>query len=196
MIINNIDITIPKNNEKNPRYIKDEKYKALVESIENFPYYMTLNSIKLDDNNIVIAGNQRLRACIELKWKTIPSQKFTQEDADRMNDERITKGKEPKSYDQYKNEILIKDNLHSGQWDNDKLANEWDQKELTAWGMDIWNVDQVDLENFFEEQNEDIKQNIDKIILEYTPDDHAKVISKLAELGGSKENAIFKALGL
>ena len=184
-------------NEKNPRYIKEKKYNELKESIENFPFFMNLKPIIIDGDNVVIAGNQRLKACKELDWPDIPAQYFTKQDSEKMNFQRSENGLELKSYQEFKDEIIIKDNLHSGAWDNDILANEWNTEQLNSWGLEIWDVENVDLDNFFEEDKEnEQKQNIDKIILEYTPDDYSKVISKLTEIGGSKEQAIFKSLGL
>lgn len=34
-------------------------------------------------------------------------------------------------------EFLIKDNVSGGEWDWDILANEWNQDELSAWGLDV-----------------------------------------------------------
>jgi hypothetical protein len=41
--------------------------------------------------------------------------------------------------DQQKNEFVIKDNVSSGEFDFDILANEWDVLELEEWGLDVSN---------------------------------------------------------
>ena len=57
---------------KNPRFIKDEKFAALVKSIEEAPEMLELREVVAYDNNgelVVIMGNMRLRALKELKIK-------------------------------------------------------------------------------------------------------------------------------
>jgi ParB-like chromosome segregation protein Spo0J len=67
---------------------------------------------------IVLGGNMRLRAMQEAGWKKAPVQ---------MVDWSIEK----------QNEFIIKDNVGFGEWDWDVLANEWNESELTEWGLDI-----------------------------------------------------------
>ena len=63
--MNNIEI---KTNPKNPRLIKDDKFRKLVKSIEDFPQMLELRPIVVDENNIVLGGNMRLKACKESKF--------------------------------------------------------------------------------------------------------------------------------
>ena len=58
-------ITEIKPNPNNPRVIKDNKFKLLVKSIQEFPEMLELRPIVIDENNIVLGGNMRLKACIE-----------------------------------------------------------------------------------------------------------------------------------
>lgn len=37
-----------------------------------------------------------------------------------------------------KKEFIIADNASFGEWDFDKLANEWDAEDLCSWGVDVW----------------------------------------------------------
>ena len=53
-------------NPKNPRLIKDDKFRKLVRSIQEFPKMMALRPIVIDDDNMVLGGNMRLRAIKEL----------------------------------------------------------------------------------------------------------------------------------
>lgn len=113
---------------KNPRFIRDNKYKKLVESISNTPEMMKARPLivhQQGDKYVVLAGNMRLRAMRELKWKECPC--------------AITaEGTEAKKLREY----AIKDNVAFGEDDMDLLANEWDVSELNEWGMDIkWNDD-------------------------------------------------------
>lgn len=102
---------------KNARSIKDERYQSLKQSIINDPEFMELKPLYVYDN-VVIAGNMRLRACRELKWKEIPIIRI------------------PKSFPPEKLRALaIKDNTHYGEHDWDALANEWSDNPLKEWGI-------------------------------------------------------------
>ena len=61
-----------KPNPDNPRLIKDDKFKKLVESIREFPQMLELRPIVIDENNMVLGGNMRLKACLELGMKEVP----------------------------------------------------------------------------------------------------------------------------
>ena len=113
-----ISIKLIKPNPKNPRFIRDYKYKELLESLRTSFWMMEARPIVVDENMVVLGGNQRLRACQELKYKEVWF-----EDGSKWTKEQQA-------------EFIIKDNTHYGEWDYDMLANEWDQKELQAWGMD------------------------------------------------------------
>ena len=52
-----------KTNPNNPRIIKDDKFKKLVQSIKDFPEMLNIRPIVVDKDNIVLGGNMRLRAC-------------------------------------------------------------------------------------------------------------------------------------
>ena len=63
-------------------------------------------------------------------------------------------------------------------------------------GVDIYNNDTINLDNFFEEDNNNNKENKNKIVLEYTDEDFELVIEALKNHSGSKEQIFFKLLGL
>ena len=108
-----------KGNSRNPRFIRDEKFKKLVASLVEFPEMATLRPLVVDENMTVLGGNMRLKAMQELKWKEVPI----------VVAEGLT--------DAQKDEFVIKDNVGFGEWDWEQLANEWDAEELTRWGLDI-----------------------------------------------------------
>ena len=114
MLINEI-----KPNPNNPRIIKDIKFKQLVKSIQDFPQMLELRPIVIDENNMVLGGNMRLKACIEAGLKDVPVKQ-----AKDLTEEQ-------------KKEFIVKDNVGYGEWDWDDLANNWDVEELTEWGLDI-----------------------------------------------------------
>lgn len=112
-------INLIKPNPNNPRVIKDDKFKKLVQSIKDFPQMLELRPIVIDENNIVLGGNMRLRACNELGLKDVPT----------IYAKDLT--------EEQKKEFIIKDNVGFGEWNWDDLANEWDEELLVKWGMDL-----------------------------------------------------------
>jgi ParB-like chromosome segregation protein Spo0J len=118
-----VKITDVKPNPKNPRVIKDDKFKKLVKSIQEFPDMLNKRPLivftDVDGKYVVLGGNMRLKALNELKFKEIPVII-----ADEWTEEQ-------------KHEFLIKDNVGFGEWDWDSLANEWDVEKLDDWGLDL-----------------------------------------------------------
>lgn len=112
-------ITEIKPNPNNPRIIKDDKFKKLVKSIKDFPQMLELRPIVIDENNVVLGGNMRLKACIEAGLTDVP----VKQAADLTEEQ--------------KKEFIVKDNVGYGEWDWDDLANNWDAEELKDWALDI-----------------------------------------------------------
>jgi ParB-like chromosome segregation protein Spo0J len=112
-----IKISQVKSNPNNPRLIKNDKFKKLVKSVQDFPEMLELRPIVVDENMIVLGGNMRLKACKEAGLKEVWI-----EVADLT--------------EQQKKEFTIKDNVGFGEWEWDMLANEWEQTELEDWGLD------------------------------------------------------------
>jgi DNA modification methylase len=113
-----VKISQVKTNPKNPRIIKDHKFKKLVQSIKDFPEMLEKRPIVVDENMIVLGGNMRLKACLEagLKEVWIDQANWTEEQ---------------------KQEFIIKDNVGFGEWDWEILANEWEPELLDKWGLDL-----------------------------------------------------------
>jgi hypothetical protein len=107
-----------KANPNNPRLIKGNKFKKLVQSIKDFPEMLKLRPIVVNKDMIVLGGNMRLKACIDAGLKDVWIAKAWE----------LTPEQEK--------EFIIKDNVGFGEWDWDVLANEWDMKELEDWGLD------------------------------------------------------------
>jgi ParB-like chromosome segregation protein Spo0J len=119
MQVSKVKISEVKTNPKNPRLIKDDKFRKLVKSIQEFPQMLELRPIVVDENNIVLGGNMRLKACKEAGLKEVYIVKA----------ENLT--------EQQKDEFIVKDNVGFGEWDWDMLANEWDTEKLDEWGLDV-----------------------------------------------------------
>jgi len=119
-------INLIKPNPNNPRIIKDDKFKKLVQSIKDFPQMLELRPIVIDENNIVLGGNMRLKACQELGLKDVPT----------IYAKDLTEDQ--------KKEFIIKDNVGFGEWNWDELANDWDEELLVEWGLDLPIGQQID----------------------------------------------------
>jgi hypothetical protein len=121
-----IKISDIKPNPSNPRIIKDDKFKKLVQSIKDFPQMLELRPIVINSDNIVLGGNMRLRACKEAGLKEVPVMR-----ADDLTPEQQA-------------EFIIKDNVSFGEWDWDILANEYESESLEDWGISLptsWGVE-------------------------------------------------------
>jgi len=117
-MIKEINIKEIKPNPNNPRVLKDDKFKKLVQSLKDFPEMANVRPIVVNTEMIVLGGNMRLRAMQEAGWKKAPVQ---------IVDWSIEK----------QNEFIIKDNVGFGEWDWDAIANEWNKQELINWGLDL-----------------------------------------------------------
>jgi hypothetical protein len=109
-----------KPNENNPRIIKDYKFKKLVKSIQDFPQMLQLRPIVVNEDNVVLGGNMRLKACKEAGLKEV----------------YIIQAKD--LTEEQQKEFIVKDNVGFGEWDWDILANQWDNTQLGEWGLDVW----------------------------------------------------------
>jgi hypothetical protein len=118
-------------NSDNPRYIKDEKFKKLVQSLRDFPEMANVRPIVVNKEMVVLGGNMRLKAMQEAGWSEVPVQ--------------VVDWSEEKQ-----REFIIKDNVGFGEWDWDELANTWNSVELEDWGLDSWqNMDDIETTDEF-----------------------------------------------
>ena len=133
---------------KNPRFIRDEKFEKLKQSIEEDMEMTALREILViehDGKYVIIGGNMRYRAMKDLGLKEAPC-KVIPADTDVQKLKAYT----------------IKDNAGFGDWDWDDLANEWADDPLNDWGVDVWETQneqedlkptEVEEDNFDEEKD-------------------------------------------
>lgn len=131
--------------ENNPRYIKKEDFERLCASVQNNPELFEAQPIILSNRtgeNVIIAGNQRFKAAIEVGLKEVPTILL----------EGLTEAKE--------REIIIRTNVQNGKWDYDILASgAWGEvEELADWGVEGVDFlsdtnDESDIDSLFEEAN-------------------------------------------
>jgi len=87
---------------------------------------LNIRPIVINSKNEIIGGNMRYKACKVIGLKKVPI----------IRANNLTQEQEK--------EFIIKDNVSSGQWDFDMLANEWDNLDLDLWGFDVWNNNSLD----------------------------------------------------
>jgi hypothetical protein len=126
-----IKLTTIKSNPNNPRVIRDEKFKKLVKSIEEFPKMMALRPMVVNEDMVVLGGNMRLKALKELGYKEVPNDWV--KSAKDLTEDEIRR-------------FIIADNVGFGEHDWEMLANEWNVEELTDWGLDIPNFNAADID--------------------------------------------------
>ena len=147
MKINNLKL-----NPQNPRIIKDDKFKKLMQSINDFPEMMEkrpMVCVTDDDGKLYpLGGNMRLKAIIELGYKEIPDNWIMV--ADDWSEEQ-------------RKEFIIKDNVSFGEWNFEELSLNWNVEQLENWGVDIpefgKTLKEVE-EDEFDESKNDIKTDI------------------------------------
>jgi DNA modification methylase len=113
-----VKISEVKVNPNNPRLIKDDKFKKLVQSVKDFPEMLNIRPIVVNKDMIILGGNMRFKACKEAGLKEVP-----------IIITELT--------DDQQREFLIKDNTSGGEWDWNMLANEWNADDLKDWGLDL-----------------------------------------------------------
>lgn len=166
-----------KMNPNNPRLIKDERFKKLVKSIQDFPEMLNIRPIVVNDDMVVLGGNMRLKACKEAGLREIPVIKAINLDENKQK------------------QFIIKDNIGFGEWDWEMLANEWNSEELSEWGLNVADMKDVDIDSFFAEKDHE-ELNKGKIVLNYTLDEVDIVKTELLKHGKTPEDAVYKLLGL
>jgi hypothetical protein len=125
MNIEKVSVKDIKLNPRNPRVIKDDKFKKLVKSVEDFPEMLEIRPIVVDDTMTILGGNMRFKACLEAGLTEVSIIIFG----------GLTEEK--------KHQFLIKDNVNYGDWDYMMLEN---TDTLDLWGMDLpdWLIDNDD----------------------------------------------------
>lgn len=175
-MIEQIKISEIVNNELNPRNISDDKLEKLKKSINDFPQMLKLRPIVINDKNIVLGGNMRLKACKELGHKT----------AWIIRAEKLTK----KQQEQF----IIKDNVGFGVWDYKMLDANFGSEKLNEWGLDFWNekedidysvLDGIDLGPELENMKDEVKKGI---LIEFNNEDYDIAFKLITDARTNKIN--------
>lgn len=110
--------------KRNPRLIRDGRYKLLLKSIREDPEMLGLREIlayPYGGKLVIIGGNMRYHALKELGYEQVAVKELPA----AMTPAKL-------------NAIIIKDNSAFGEWDWDALANDgWEAQDLADWAVDI-----------------------------------------------------------
>lgn len=161
-------------NKDNPRYITKPAFEKLVKSILNFPRMLEIRPIVVDGKNKVIGGNMRLKALERIEGMQAAEIRASLESLETYNRKTELERANLLQYwaewqanpvvsviiavqmtEEEQREFVIKDNVGYGDWNFEVLANEWDNVELTEWGMNLPQPDDT-------ENNEEAKQEAKK----------------------------------
>ena len=166
-----VKISKVKGNPSNPRIIKNDKFKKLVKSIQEFPEMLKLRPIVVDEDMMVLGGNMRLKASKEAGlsevWIDI---------AEGLTEEQ-------------KKEFIVKDNVGFGEWDWDMLGNVWDNTKLGEWGMDVWqpeesvsNETDYSINSLDEKLDRFLDAKIKNITIPFETEEFVSVVGRLEQL--------------
>ena len=136
-----------KPNPENPRTITEDKFEELKMSLIEAPWMIELRPLIVDEDNMLLGGNMRLRALTDLGYAEVPV--------------TVAKGLTPEQ----KREFIIKDNISAGSWDWDALSNTWDAVKLRDWGLHVWTPEvDVDYSVLDSEEFSGIDDRVDEIV--------------------------------
>jgi len=177
-----------KSNPNNPRVIKGNKFKKLVQSIKDFPEMLKLRPIVVNKEMIVLGGNMRLKACIDAGLKEVWIAKAWE----------LTPEQEQ--------EFIVKDNSSFEEWDWDSLGNNWEIDQLEEWGVDVPIFDKID--SMEENEEMEIPQSVQLV----PPKEYILIMAepnsvdweeiketlklKMVRRGGYKKGSAFDAVSL
>ena len=203
-------------NDANPRTITDAKFHKLVNSILSFPKMLNIRPIAVDAFGVALGGNMRYRSLVFIARLTPLDIRARLEDVSGFKEK--TQGEKDLLIDYWtkwldnptaeiimadnlsdaeKREFIIKDNVGFGTWDWDILANEWDDTDLSDWGIDLATFNPADVDDFFEQGHDsEGKEAKNKIILEYPEDEYNMVRDALSKIAPSSEEAVWLLLKL
>ena len=164
-------------NPNNPRIIKNDKFKKLVKSIQEFPEMLKLRPIVVDEDMMVLGGNMRLKASKDAGLKEVWI-----EVAEGLSEEK-------------KKEFIVKDNVGFGEWEWDMLANEWDSVQLADWGLDVWqNEDDIETTDEFSLPDGD-KSNLEQITYTLSSEQSNIIKEAVQEIKNTEEYKYVETFG-
>lgn len=142
---------------ENPRFIRDNKYKALIKSMQEDPEFLEIREIAVYDRGedvpekeryVCMGGNMRYRAAKELGWTSVPCKVI------------------PTGYDPAKiRRFVLKDNSSFGETDWDLLINGFTPEEIASAAIDVPDIadPHTSEDEDAEDDNYDVEANTPKV---------------------------------
>ncbi len=128
--------------DKNPRQLKEHDAEHLKKSLDNFG---VADPLIINTDNRIIGGHMRRRIMLQSGYKPddlvdvrVPERELTEREAE---------------------ELAIRLNKNTGDWDFDALANNFELDDLLDWGFD---KGELDLDLWADDAPEDVEPQIDK----------------------------------
>lgn len=160
-------------NQDNPRTIEPQQMQKLLESILTFPKMLQLRPIVCNENRVILGGNMRFRALLNIEQMSDDAMKNAIEavavkltDVEKANlcshwsqwkaDPQVEVVTADKLSDEETDEFIIKDNVYFGNWDEEKLKQTFKTEDLQEWG---YQERSYDISGFFGEDAEEKKTN-------------------------------------
>lgn len=187
-------------NKDNPRYITKPAFEKLVKSILIFPRMLKIRPIVVDGNYKVLGGNMRLKALERIEWMQAEEIRASLESLETYKRKTELERANLLEYweewqanpvasvicveqmtEEEQREFVIKDNVGFGEWNFDALANEWDDVQLTEWGMNLPHPD--DMEEKEEAKQEEKKPDYIVEIRCQSEEDYKHTFEILTEAG-------------
>lgn len=145
MQVKNYPVSKLSNYEHNPRVIDTYKYQTLLKSIREFPQMLDIRPLIIDEDYKILCGNMRYRACVELGFTQVPAKMVNLSENKKM-------------------ELVIKDNLLYGEWDEQLIDDSWDRGLFDKWlgyeHIDHNNINYDDLSSILGDMSSGVKKAI------------------------------------
>lgn len=160
-----------KSNEKNPRRLTKEQFSHLEKSLSKFG---VCEPIVINTDNTIIGGHQRVRVLKKMGKKEIevyvPDEPIDQKDSDELN---------------------IRLNKNTGDWDYDILANNWDVGQLVDWGFNEKEL-AVDIQACEENSQKNSDGKTKMVITFSSPEDLQDAENKISTILDQYKGAVYK----
>lgn len=160
----NLKISDINPNTDNPRTITDIQLSKLIRSLKDMPEMIELRPLVVNEDNVVLGGNMRLKALTKMGKEEIPVIRLS----------GLTKEQEV--------EFVVKDNLSYGEWNWDSVINEYSTESLTGWGITPPSTFYDDDEEPEWDVKDDTNNVIKQITLKYLGDEYKEVVEMLTSI--------------
>lgn len=156
-------------NQDNPRTIEPQQMQKLVESILTFPKMLQLRPIVCNENRVILGGNMRFRALLNIEQMEDEAIKGAIEavavkltDGEKLQlsshwrqwkaDPQVEVVMADQLSEEETDEFIIKDNVYFGNWDEEKLKQTFEKEDLLRMG---YQEQSYDISGFFGEDAEE-----------------------------------------